>query len=639
MKRGSKILIFFTLLGLSISLAVAINRARVESNFKEVDLAIDYEAVNLLARQFGLHRVELLKRFKAEGATSVIVKEDTIMNLAEEGELFVFSLNQLKEGAYLDAFTGSYGLHPKLSETSLRPDRTYILTEDPSLYNHLYRILNLKMPGSINQMRVGGIRLIEIQGAGDPILEMGIGFFSERLLELSSLGFEIILFPSNPGEVNPCFIDYLFRDVGQISGVKKVVFEDEVLGYPQHLAATLKGLEDMGLGLIVLEFTSPKGINAFTRIPDRVIRSHRISDEELNELNKDAALDRMLRAVRERNIRCLYLLPFLKGEGNPVSLNLEYLCQLRERLTAAGFKIGTSNRLVKTRISNLLLFLVSLGVISFSLLLVNWILPLSSKWSLSIFILGAGISISGLLNHIFLQQFWAIIAGILFPALAILTLKIDRMPRPLVGSLIICIKNTLLVTAISFAGALFVIGLLSESEYLLKIVDVRGVKATLFLPILAVGISSCLRDHSLNQLLTKPIRTIHLIELGILTFLFILFLVRSGNYGFGLLPGEEGIRRVLEGLLSARPRFKEFLIGYPALLLAIYLLGKGYKSVFLLILATLSQVSLVNAYLHLHTPLLFQLIRSINGLVLGTIIGLVVLIGWCTLTRVRTGEG
>ena len=638
MKILSKILISFALLGFLICLGVAIKRVKAESNLKEVDLAIDYEATKILARQFGLTPQKLLKRFKDEGVTSVIVHEDTLGSLQEEGRLFVFSSNQLKERASLDLFTG-YSLHPKLKKTLLGPNKTYILTHSPSLHAHLHKTLNLKMPGPIERGREGGLRVIGLESTGEHLLDTGVGFLDEKIKELSKLGLGIILFPSNYGRPNSKSIDYLFRNVAQ-RGVEKVVFEEEVLGYPQHLATTLRSIENMGLRLVVLEFFHPKGIEKLfsAQMPKYFVRAHRISDEEMKEIDREKALNRFLRSVRERNIRCLYLLPFLEGGSNLIDLNLEYVRELKNRLRSNGFEVGVKNTMAKISINNFLLFLISLGIISAILLLINWIIPLPLEWNLGLSILGVIISLVGLFNHIFLQQFWAIICAITFPVLAMLSLKIGYGEKSLFSTLGWCIKNTLMVTGISFLGALFIIGLLSESEYLLKITQVRGIKAALFLPILGVGVFSYLKEHSIDRLLIKPIQAIHLIGLGILLSLLVLFLARSGNYEFPVFPQEEGIRLILENLLFARPRFKEFLIGYPALLLAIFLLGQGHRSVFLLTVATLSQVSLVNTYMHLHSPFIFQTIRSINGLWFGMLIGMAAVAGGWTLARTKGTE-
>jgi hypothetical protein len=77
------------------------------------------------------------------------------------------------------------------------------------------------------------------------------------------------------------------------------------------------------------------------------------------------------------------------------------------------------------------------------------------------------------------------------------------------------------------------------------------------------------------------------------------------------------MRAFLERVLFARPRTKEFLIGYPALWLLACL--RNLRPVYRMVLwlsATIGFVTLVNSFCHLHTPLLFILLRFVNALAL-----------------------
>jgi len=85
---------------------------------------------------------------------------------------------------------------------------------------------------------------------------------------------------------------------------------------------------------------------------------------------------------------------------------------------------------------------------------------------------------------------------------------------------------------------------------------------------------------------------------------------------------------LLDNLLGVRPRTKEFLLGHPLLLLLFYLGFRDNRFQPLLLAGVIGQVSLVNTYAHIHTPLLVSLLRSFNGLWLGIIGGLVLIVMW-----------
>src|SRR5262249_39008283 len=77
-----------------------------------------------------------------------------------------------------------------------------------------------------------------------------------------------------------------------------------------------------------------------------------------------------------------------------------------------------------------------------------------------------------------------------------------------------------------------------------------------------------------------------------------------------------------------RPRTKEFLVGHPALIvaLALWALARGRAWIVpLLCVGAIGQESLVNSFCHLHTPIALTLARTWNSLWLGSLIGLAVL--------------
>ncbi|MEG0579346.1 MAG: DUF5693 family protein, partial [Niameybacter sp.] len=96
---------------------------------------------------------------------------------------------------------------------------------------------------------------------------------------------------------------------------------------------------------------------------------------------------------------------------------------------------------------------------------------------------------------------------------------------------------------------------------------------------------------------------------------------RTGNSG-SISALELSFRQFLDTTLGVRPRTKEFLIGHPMMMVMLYY---GYKEKYipLLALGAIGQISLVNTYAHIHTPVLISLIRMGYGLIFGIVIGLI----------------
>ena len=112
---------------------------------------------------------------------------------------------------------------------------------------------------------------------------------------------------------------------------------------------------------------------------------------------------------------------------------------------------------------------------------------------------------------------------------------------------------------------------------------------------------------------------------GVLAICGYIYISRTGNTTAELSTAESTMRTALNDWLGVRPRSKEFLIGYPFLLLLLYL-GASKQNWVLTLPAVIGQVSLVNTYAHIHTPLLISLQRGFNGLALGLVLGIVLVI-------------
>ncbi|HWR56515.1 MAG TPA: DUF5693 family protein, partial [Negativicutes bacterium] len=102
------------------------------------------------------------------------------------------------------------------------------------------------------------------------------------------------------------------------------------------------------------------------------------------------------------------------------------------------------------------------------------------------------------------------------------------------------------------------------------------------------------------------------------------------------------MRALLEQLFYARPRTREFLIGHPAFFLATLAVCCSWSRVWqfaLVIAASMAQISLVETFAHLRTPVMMTFVRGFDGWVLGTIIGMVAVIVLQGVIRVAVQLG
>ena len=107
------------------------------------------------------------------------------------------------------------------------------------------------------------------------------------------------------------------------------------------------------------------------------------------------------------------------------------------------------------------------------------------------------------------------------------------------------------------------------------------------------------------------------------------YLARTGNEADVPISTLELLaRNVLEEVFLARPRTKEFLVAFPAIMLAVYCAVKRmpfWTAVFGLA-GTIGLTSVCNTFMHIRTPLYLGFIRTALSLVFGIVLGCVYMV-------------
>lgn len=359
----------------------------------------------------------------------------------------------------------------------------------------------------------------------------------------------------------------------------------------------------------VVEFSEPSGLLELYRQGQRsLVRVHAIKSRELDRLGLEGALTRWERAVQERTIRLLWV---TEHQRFP-----QYIERLSRRITQVGMELGRPSVPAPFENSYASYLAIGAGFVSLSVL----VLMSLSQLPMTAFLLGGlvgviALAIMGSWDFELARQALALAIAILAPWLLLLLCR-----EKLSG------WKLLLVVSVGSSGAgLAIAALLSDLPYFLKLTEFRGVKLALIAPSVLIVLTELWRWRELgwSKLAAQLRRGAWLVPAVGLGALF-LVLERSGN--LPAIPAarwEELLRERLEDWLTARPRFKEFLVGHPALMLW-KKSDDNLVQLGLLALGALGQASIINTFVHLHTPLALSLWRTLNGLVLGLCIGIFV---------------
>lgn len=605
----------------------------VELQDRTVELCVDLNDVKKIAAFEKRPVGPVLEEIKKLGISSIGVFEETLPDANALGEIYYAKgVGVLSLVDFNPAFSA-------LEKRGLiKLDRTYIYVPNALVRERIFSQLRWAL-GNEN-VRFLGAKIIEVNEAEEEIRELGLGLSGAQEKYLTKLGFNIIPRIWNDPRYDA---DNIGRKISEHKGYDKIIFDgEEILGYPDSLgslAATM-GFNKIKYGYI--EIVKQDGDKQLRRLMSRnVIRVHSVPKDELKKIKKDEAVKRFVRAARERKVRLIYIRPFLppQVEENPVDYNLAYFGEVTQALKDAGFVIGRAEVIHPLMVKGWQITILGLGVVVGALFLLNYFVQLPIVFMYLLLIMsGVAMVYAGSINYVTeLQKGLALLVAIVFPSLAVISVLSQAEKRAVSGNIKILKDSTLIilnVIAEAVIGIFLLIGLLADYRFMLGVETFSGVKLALLAPVALVALYFILQagEGSLKQRITAFLNSqVKLIV--VFSGLFALgalmvFVARSGNFVLPVPGFEKGFREILETILLIRPRTKEFLVGYPFLYLAAIFVLRGNKKWIWVpaAIGVIAPISVINSFSHIHTPIMVSMIRTVNGLVLGVIIGAIVML-------------
>jgi len=637
---------------------VSAQRISIEQKNRTVQLVLDYSSLVELSMQEGKSVGETVSLFREAGITGMAFNEDTLETLKTQGLINYYVGTDLARALN----SGMERCPEGVSKSSLPPVRSgvvYIAVYDSSVLVQLATFLPLfcgthnveRWPSTVETgMKPSMETPVILAVAGDIKLlpTMGCGFSRELTSRYSSQGLSVVLRPENKKKADSAMIKAYTEILKGLSPTALIFTgsDNDVLGFPEYLPETAEMINSLGCQVGVIEAPNvkamQKGIQTIsTKCTPFVLRVQSVAPLFQEKLKIDDLVDKFELGVRERNIRLLYLRPYAKPvrDKSLLETNIYYISELKKAITGKGFETGRAMSFPVYSPSLVLLFILAVGIGAASLLLLIHAFPVSDRTALSLaalwIVMLAALAVT---KHFGIaQKLAALIGALVFPTLSILihlpemdeSLRTRTFGRLLGEAMLIILKVTLL----TLMGGLIVQALLATTPFLLQIDRFRGIKLLMIVPPLFVALYYTLRGGrdrvSVRQLLGLPIEAWHLLALCILGGAGAYYILRTGNASEAATSDLElTVRSLLNQIMIVRPRFKEFLMAYPALIAAIAFMKLDIRkgTWLLLLMAAIGQADIIDTLAHLHTPLVISLVRIAYGFILGLLIGAAVLI-------------
>lgn len=644
-----------------VTIPFLLERIEVEKANDTYEIAIPFTQIEEMGQMLSLEKV--LEDLKDAGLKTIAVEPVSLWELEKKEYILGVDRNFLvgnypAETSHLSVTAGLYYKivkeHPFLSRIPIIFDHEYkILSE--SLNIPMQKVETLEIAGdsylfipSRNNFKATDTTITTNQY----MVTKSLGYDFEQIEQLASLGFSVMPRIGNDMDFFDNTVDQLIKNdlLNFRNYSDKVLFlGGEVLGFPSqsYLGELAKFFKEHHFTILTIENFPQKGMGqlvSFQNLDENVVRLFSITPKDKGFEGDPLYVDQAIRALKERNIRVLFYNPVKYKENSLANLRPYYGTVLEAKTGFEGtisflqgvqenprntFESGLAEPFMQLERSGWMKAVVYIGGLALASL---FFLSLFSNIYLRALAIGgfAVVLLAQLVTgHHLLMKAIVLFVALIGPIYAVTSVNQVKSWLGIIGQYV---KSAL----IALISAWFVISVLYGTEYIVKLDGFSGVKLLASFP---VFVAACVilyrmmaKEEMQNatsflklpiKILNSSIKVWHVFALVIAVVGLWFLIGRTGNQGIPI-PGELFVRQWLEETLVARPRTKEFLIGFPLFTVGLYftMLKKKWASIFLII-GALGFASMVGTFTHIHTPLLTSLLRTFNSLVLGLGLGIV----------------
>ncbi|HXX38020.1 MAG TPA: DUF5693 family protein [bacterium] len=663
MFRRYAVLATCAVLGIGASFVILAHRYEIERAYHTVEITADGDDWTTLARRDGVDLGTLYAALRERGVRSVTLYAASLRRLSDRGMISYMTGTDVLNAARTGALGGP--LRDMVRQGRIRPNSTYILG-DPEVLRLVQQGFADQLGASRSVLREGSGPVLEIGARGQEVEDSSLGVPPGAIQALHEHELAAELRVLNFHYVAAGGLEAFFADLRRAGQAFTLIFDrDQVLGYDALIPDVAGQMKASGFAFGRIEAfmasRKQKGEDGLTQLvaPD-MIRVFSMTPQELATSSPDDARDKFVLAARERNVRILYVRPFLSTAAgvDEMQTNLDYVKSIADELTQAGFKLGKAVPMPVLSTPAPLFGLAALGTLSVAAITTAEVWGALARpvptGRLHLWV-GAGVllTVAALaLHHVTLwRELLAFLAALAFPTLGMMWLvpgarredergRREAPTRSGFRAFARGVAGLWTVSAMSVLGAFVMGALLSEWSFMMEVREFLGVKLAHIVPVVVIGLLVAAADAPPGELwgrLRRWLRQPLLLQYGVVLLLIgtaaVFALGRTGNSGLPVLGALElKSRVVLERILIARPRTKEYLVGDPFMVLAFALAAAGLRGWVLpaVMIGAVGQVGLINSFSHIHTPLYYAFMRTVYALATGSLLGgvLVALLWW-----------
>lgn len=665
-----KIYIILIAVAVILSFKVFLKRMAVENGYKKYEMIMTYEDIKKMAQAMDVSVEKMLSDLKNAGITTVSINEKSISSVKFDSD---FKVNVSYYGNDIVIKGDKKGLdfiQKGLEEVIIDKDsinrveeKTLVITSKEAYIIDDNTVVRDFVGNKSGTSQIGTMSMIE---------NVGLGYLDSEINKVNQSGLKLILRPKYESRVQLSkeSADRAIKYIKKYAPSQSYVYPigETFLG-ADDIEYTAKKFKENGISLALVEASTQrehleqKGskeliekndyqmIRLFTTWPYIVLRfdygipGHSAGQEIMNSY---------YRAISERNIRLILFRPFVSQNGSLVTDMEVYkarLSELENRLST-HHAITTDDAVAMKPMDfdkDMALF-AAIGTFAAFALLCNLIVKRFDKFFFTLFVLSVFGSVAfyklgimaGLMNKSI-----GLLASVTFPSLAMIASmyavkKITEKGKKsdaLLSQFFISSGLLVLFTLITMLGCVIVTTFYASSKYFLELDTFTGVKISQILPLVITVISylsvfdipkKLAGEHSsfIQKILNDSVKVWQMCVIFVIFGVLAVFILRSGHSNSNIQPPtlELVMRNYLELIFPARPRTKDFILGFPFGVMLFYFAFQNrykYTYLFLLLGMTIGQSDIINTFCHIRTPLYLSIERVAIGLAMGITAGLI----------------
>jgi len=648
-KRSFIVRIIVMLLLVAIMVPTFVKRVENEGKNKDVVFAYNYNNADMVLSEEEFE--ESLKRNKENGVNTVSIGEESLNSLISQGYVSAIRYNVLCH-KYDDESEEIIKLFE--DDRKIHNDSYVLITKRPDVKEYLNKWIPAKLSKNefVKKETANGAEVYIIyEGIGEPSKLM-LGFDENKFEIAKKYGMKIAIYTMVGAYAETKYIEY-FSELIDKYDIRMFNLKDEYRGRSKHkdasknIAALCKLIEEKKLFVVVTEMAEqlsnqkPMGYDDFIESADgRVLRSYETTDylwENVGPTITEQRYYQIVNSVVDRNLRFVLINQLsngaddLKGKSEKTDesskLALEELKKNGYDVSGnydTDFDYDVNRRLVSAAaIALMILMLLTMLELAFSkrfkkLTLVSYIIA----------VLAGGITMTAPMGLVLMYPtLFAAIA----PCFAItVILAFVKVAREKLSLLKLVISTSVLTLTVLLICGMGQAALLAGEDYYINTLIFRGIKIALLAPmaysVVLFAVMFLERPKNCKDtvigLLNSNIKVLWVVIGGALMFVVLTYIKRSGNVST-ISSMESFLRNTITDLMMERPRTKEFLVGWPCLVLMVYYMKNTNIKLVQWIFVVGSSIlfaSVMNSFCHVFTGVATIYARVFNGVLIGIVV-------------------